>query len=95
MKLATEPTLKFLEVLAWALLVFLGASSMRAFRPLPLDNDSYQYLNVAENLKPWSWADYVAHLLRYGTISWSHPWAAYVVAAWVPGRDCDYKSSRG
>jgi hypothetical protein len=50
MKLATEPTLKFLEVLAWALLVFLGASSMRAFRPLPLDNDSYQYLNVAENL---------------------------------------------
>jgi len=95
MKLATEPTLKFLEVLAWALLVFLGASSMRAFRPLPLDNDSYQYLNVAENLNHGRGLTTSLILLRYGTISWSHPWAAYVVAAWVPGRDCDYKSSRG
>lgn len=49
MKLATKPTVKFLEVLAWALLAFLGACSMRAFRPMPLLNDSYQYLSVAEN----------------------------------------------
>ncbi len=50
MNLATKPTVKFLEVLAWALLAFLGASLMRAFRPTPLDRDSYQYLSVAENL---------------------------------------------
>jgi hypothetical protein len=39
----------FREILAWALLVFLAASSMCFFRPKPLANDGYQYLSVAEN----------------------------------------------
>jgi hypothetical protein len=37
------------EVLVWALLAFMSASFMRALRPMPLADDSYQYLNVAEN----------------------------------------------
>jgi len=39
----------FVEVLIWALLLFSVACAMRTWRPTPLDNDSYQYLNVAGN----------------------------------------------
>lgn len=39
------------EVLAWALLAFLGACAMLVFRPTPIFHDSYQYLNVAEHIK--------------------------------------------
>ena len=38
------------EVFAWALLSFLTAMSMRALRPMPLQDDSYQYLSTADNL---------------------------------------------
>jgi hypothetical protein len=40
-----------LEVGAWALLALLSALAIRAYRPMPLLDDSYQYLNVAENLQ--------------------------------------------
>jgi hypothetical protein len=49
MKLATKTGM--IEVFAWAFLAFLGASAMRVFRPMPLSDDSYQYLNVAEHIK--------------------------------------------
>jgi hypothetical protein len=45
-----KPNIKLLEVFVWTLLAFLGAGSMSIFRAQPLYNDSYQYLNVAENL---------------------------------------------
>jgi hypothetical protein len=51
MKPATTRTMHLFEVLAWALLAFAGASAMRAYRPMPLGNDSYQYLNVAEHYR--------------------------------------------
>jgi hypothetical protein len=34
----------------WVLLALLCTHWMRSFRPLPLSNDSYQYLNVADNV---------------------------------------------
>lgn len=37
------------EILLWTILAFLLAAGMRAYRPAPLMNDSYQYLNVAGN----------------------------------------------
>src|ERR1019366_7663969 len=43
--------MRLLEVLLWTLLAFLGAGTMRAFRPAPLSNDSYQYLDVAEHFR--------------------------------------------
>lgn len=40
-----------IEVIIWALLAFLAASSIRTFKPMPLSNDSYQYLSVADNVR--------------------------------------------
>lgn len=47
----TNPSAIVLEVLAWTLVAFVAASWMRISRPTPLFNDSYQYLNVADNIR--------------------------------------------
>jgi hypothetical protein len=49
LSLGTRPAAVVLEVVAWALLALVGALSVRAYRPTPLLDDSYQYLNVAEH----------------------------------------------
>jgi hypothetical protein len=46
-----KPAVSVPEVLGWALLAFLGAFAMLVFRPSPLFDDSYQYLNVAEHIQ--------------------------------------------
>src|SRR5262249_42123090 len=46
-----RPGRVLVEVLAWTLLAFVAASALRALRPKPFSNDSYQYLAVAETLK--------------------------------------------
>lgn len=42
---------RLLEVIAWALLAFIGACVMSVYRAQPLSNDSFQYLSAAESLK--------------------------------------------
>lgn len=51
LSLGTKPAVVVLEVVAWTLVALLAALAMRAYRPMPLVDDSYQYLNVAENLE--------------------------------------------
>ena len=51
MKAITKANIQLAEVVIWMLLALLAASAIRTFRPMPLGNDSYQYLNVAENFR--------------------------------------------
>ncbi len=46
-----RPAGKLIEALLWALLAFLAADVFRAAAHPPLENDSYQFLSVAQNIR--------------------------------------------
>lgn len=51
MKPVKQLNTQLVEPLLWALLASLAAAAMLFFRPMPLFNDSYQYLTVAESFE--------------------------------------------